>query len=329
MSVSPGSGTEIGLEIRRARSDDRSAIVDLCRRSLGWDDAGTDAAFYSWKHDENPAGPSPAWVAVAPNGDVVGVRVFLRWRFVHQGRSLLGVRAVDTATDPDWRGRGVFSRLTLGALPGLRDDNIDFVFNTPNAQSRPGYLKMGWQPVGRLPVGVRFRPGAVRHIRSFRSPADRWGQETHVGVSAPDAFGLPKTAALLERMNARTGIATEISVDWLRWRYRFAPLAYRAVPLDGEDFANGMVVFRLRNRGPVLECTVCEVLTTPGTKVARRLAGLLDETEADVMLVAPGKASWGLVPMPLGPSLTWRPIGRPGAPTASELSLTMGDLELF
>lgn len=329
MTPSPGSSATEPLEIRRAQDGDRAAIVDLCRRSLGWDDEGTDAAFFGWKHDENPAGPSPAWVAVTPSGDIAGVRLFLRWRFRHEGRSLLGVRAVDTATDPAWRGRGVFSRLTMGALPGLRRDGVDFVFNTPNDQSRPGYLKMGWQPVGRVPVGVLFRPGVARHIRSIRTPADRWGQATDVGVPVLEALALPETAALLDRLGARPGIATEISMDWLRWRYRFAPLGYCAVPLNGERVSDGLVVFRLRNRGPVLECTVCEVLALPGTKVHRSLSKLLARTGADMMLIAPGGASSGVIQAPLGPMLTWRPIGRPGTPKMRDLMLTMGDLELF
>ena len=317
------------MDVRRPQDGDRSALVDLCRRSLGCDDEGTDAAFFAWKHDENPAGPSPAWVAVTPSGEIAGVRLFLRWRFRHEGRSLLGVRAVDTATDPAWRGRGVFSRLTLDALPGLRRDGVDFVFNTPNDQSRPGYLKMGWQPVGRVPVGVLFRPGVARHISSIRTPADRWGQATDVGMPVPEALALPETAALLDRLGDRPGIATEISMDWLQWRYRFALLGYRAVPLNGEGVGDGLVVFRLRNRGPVLECTVCEVLAPPGSKVRRSLSKLLARTGADMMLVAPGGASSGVLQAPLGPILTWRSICRPGAPNRGDLSLTMGDLELF
>jgi GNAT superfamily N-acetyltransferase len=72
------------------------------------------------------------------------------------GTTINAVRAVDTATHPDWQGRGIFSRLTLGALDDLRDDGVDCVFNTPNDKSRPGYLKMGWQQVGKVPVSVRL-----------------------------------------------------------------------------------------------------------------------------------------------------------------------------
>ena len=39
----------------------------------------------------------------------------------------------------------------------LRGEGVGFVFNTPNDQSRPGYLKMDWKLVERLPVLARPR----------------------------------------------------------------------------------------------------------------------------------------------------------------------------
>ena len=128
---------------------------------------------------------------------------------------------------------------------------------------------------------------------------------------------------LLERLDPRPGIATDVSSEWLRWRYRFAPLGYRSAPLNGEDPTDGVVLFRLRNRGPALECTVCEVLAPPGAKVRRFLGQLLERTGADMMLLAPGHVTQGVAPMPLGPMLTWRPICRLGAPQISELSLSL------
>lgn len=319
------------VAIRRATAADLDEMIELCRRSLGWDSGGVDEAFFRWKHEENPAGTSPSWVATSPAGDIVGVRVFMRWRFRQAGQPLLGVRAVDTATAPEWRGKGIFSRLTLGALPGLSEDSVDFVFNTPNDQSRPGYLKMGWQLVGRMPFGVRFRPDAIRHGRAVLAPAERWGEATTVGRSAPEVLGALDVPGLLEAMaDKRPGIATQVDPAWLTWRYRFPELNYRVAPLDGSDPTHGMIIFRLRRRGPALECTVCEVLAPSGANVRRPLGALLRSTGADLLVVAPRAGiTTGTVPAPLGPRLTWKPLRRPGVPGKADLHLTLGDLELF
>src|SRR5262249_43359766 len=148
---------------------------DLLRASLGWaDDPGFDR-YFAWKHRENSFGASPSWVAVEA-GRIVGFRTFLRWEFVdRQGNRARAVRAVDTATHPDAQGRGIFRRLTLHALDDLARDDVDFVFNTPNDKSRPGYLRMGWVDVGRVGTSVRvLGVGGARRMLHSRVPAERW-----------------------------------------------------------------------------------------------------------------------------------------------------------
>ncbi len=165
-----------GLEIRPATPDDRAQILGLLQRSLGWGDDPRFAELYRWKHETNAFGPSPTWVAV--DGDrIAGVRIFMRWEFVRGGRVLRAVRAVDTATDPDYQGRGLFTALTIQALDEMKSDGVDFVFNTPNDQSLPGYLKMGWREVGRLPAAVRMRgPGAALKMVRARVPSAHWSE---------------------------------------------------------------------------------------------------------------------------------------------------------
>src|SRR5437867_2251138 len=114
------------------------------------------------------------WVAVSDDR-IVGFRTFIRWRFRVDDDVVDAVRAVDTATDPAHQGRGIFSRLTLGALDELRGENVGFVFNTPNDQSRPGYLKMGWRIVGRVPIAVMPGSfGALRKLPAAHRPAEKW-----------------------------------------------------------------------------------------------------------------------------------------------------------
>ena len=68
--------------VRRATPADRPAILALLADSLGWDRDDAFAEFFDWKHNRNPFGASPAWVAVADDR-IVGFRTFLRWEFEH------------------------------------------------------------------------------------------------------------------------------------------------------------------------------------------------------------------------------------------------------
>lgn len=327
------------ISVRVAAESDRPAAVDLCRQALGWGSDDPNEAFFAWKHAENPFGPSPMWLAHSDDR-LVGVRVFLRWRFRQGEQRFAAVRAVDTATHPDWQGKGIFRTLTLGALPDLRELGTDFVFNTPNSQSRPGYLKMGWGQVGRVPVALAVRSvGSMRNVAGAKAAAEKWSQPCTAGVDPSEAFAATDDVeALLETTGLGHGIHTDRSVEYLRWRYRFAALHYRVLPL-GDSLRAGALVFRVRRRGTALELTLSEVMAPPETRIGSAVRALLRETGADYAIRGAGSPTTanlvglgrnGFLPAPrLGPILTWKPIVRTGVPAMSELDLALGDVELF
>lgn len=301
--------------VRRAEDDDLDEIVALGARCLGWRGDARDRAFFRWKHHENPFGRSPCWVA-EDSGRLVGLRTFLRWRFVHgtTGERLEVVRAVDTATDPELQGRGIFRELTMTALEELAGDGLAAVFNTPNDKSKPGYLKMGWTELGRPRVLVR--PLSLRGIRraaGARAPAQIWP-----GADLPE-LGHPVSELPAHVFPPRPTWRTDRDEAYRSWRYRFEPLGYRqtAAPHGGS-------VFRLRRRGPAVEVSLCEIHgPTPALDGDIR-------RHADFVLAA-GR-TWRRVGIPvpgLGPSVTWRPLGRPELPSLADLDLGLSDLELF
>ncbi len=197
---------------------------------------------------------------VATDGDrIVGLRAFMRWEFVRGGDVLRAVRAVDTATHPDYQGKGLFTAMTMHGLDVIRDDGIDFVFNTPNDKSRPGYLKMGWQEVGKLPVAIRVAGpgGAVRMARS-RVASSHWPLDVALGEPVMDVVA--DLAVDVESTLDRSTIATNVSTRFYEWRYGADFLGYRAVAGDG-----GHLVCRVRRRGDAKELVM---LDSPGLDIS-------------------------------------------------------------
>ena len=205
-----------------------------------------------------------------------------------------------------------------------------FIFNTPNDQSRPGYISMGWTPVRRLPVGVLpAGPRALARMVRSRVASQLWSAPTSVGVDARDAFAQDQTCEAVLAHAARRGTRTERTPAYLRWRTEFGPLGYRVLFSDETDPSRGAVVFRVRRRGAGLEAVIAEMLVpsaATGLRLVRRLVAL---TGADYAIGLRTGPSAGLMPVPgQGPILTARPLAR-GIPQANSWSLTMGDVELF
>ena len=323
--AAPKQRRSTGLDIRPATPDDRAAILQLLRRSLGWDGDPRYERLFEWKHERNAFGPSPTWVAT-DGGRVVGVRIFMRWEFVRGGQVLRAVRAVDTATDPDYQGRGLFTALTLHALDEVKAEGVHFVFNTPNNQSRPGYLKMGWREVGRLPAAVRSRsPLAAVKMAKARVASDHWSTDLSMGLPfgrwAEKAETLGRARDLPIRM-----VATNTSDAFYRWRFGGDLLRYRVVEGDG-----GAVVVRGRKRGPTLELVqLASFGLDPDSADAVTNTALRRSGADHVIRLGSPNPKRGFVPLPGGgPVLTWRAVNEYGMPPLPNWSLTMGDIELF
>jgi GNAT superfamily N-acetyltransferase len=333
-ATAPGAARD-DLVIRRAVEADRGPIASLLAVSLGRqaDDARFDVLF-AWKHERNPFGASPMWVAC--DGDrIVGFRVLMRWQFERGGHRFDAVRAVDTATHPEYQGRGIFTRLTLHALDDLRAAGVDFVFNTPNEQSRPGYLKMGWSVVGRVPVVVRPKSiGALARIARSRVPAERWSEPLTAGEPVEVALEHPdQVAALLASQPSAPRLRTARSVEYLQWRYGIETLGYR-VFVGGGGPRDGVAFVRVRRRGAAREAVVADVIAPGGSRAAtaRLIRQVCREVDADyaIRVGAAVAGPDGFVRLPRqGPILTWRAVCETQRPALREWELSLGDIELF
>lgn len=337
------------LTVRRARPEDRPALLDLVQVCLGPGSVPRSAAFWRWKHEANPFGPSPILLAEA-EGRIVGLRAFLRWTWRSGDREVPAVRAVDTATHPDWRGRGVFSRLTRQLLEQMTEEGVAFVFNTPNRASGAGYRKLGWQTVGRAPLLAHARHpagAAARWLRSSRATPALPGLSAF--PRAADLLAAPRLEELLETLEPDAHdlrYRTPLGRRYLDWRYGAVPgIEYRALWSDRPG-APAAVVFRGRTRRGLREVVVTEILTPPredGEREATRLLRQVAQTAVTDHVVAVASASTperralrvaGFVPLPLvGPRLVVRTLPARASladpARASAWRLSAGALEVF
>lgn len=183
------------LNFREIRYDqDIPEIIELLNNNF--DSTHTKNNFI-WKHLENPFGKSYGLLAI-DNGQIVGLRMFMRWEFLSDKKVIKGIRPVDTCTDHKYRGHGLFKKLTLEGLENLKTEN-SIIFNTPNSNSKPGYLKMGWSEIEN---GEIYKLGILNiFVKSQK-----------FDIINSSKINLPK-------LNTDFS-GTLISSDFLKWRYK-------------------------------------------------------------------------------------------------------------
>lgn len=312
--------------IRPFQNEDLPEVLEVLRLSLGEPPGLTrNEALFAWKHFDNPFGRSLMLIA-QENGRIAGFRAFMRWDLVApNGFTLPCVRAVDTATHPDFQRRGIFRLLTLAGVELARAQGIDLIFNTPNEKSGAGYLTMGWHEVGT--VGVMMRPG-LGLLRWKRRQEPAPPTEAELSLAAAD-----RTAALAFAARAGTGLRTPRTAQYLRWRFESHP-TNRYVLATAPD---GVAVGRVHNRKGRRELVISELAGRGSHKAASRLRAAT-RPDYTVTWFSPGLAErrWairgGMLPVPGLKALTL--MARPLRDLPVDLAwenwdFSIGDLELL
>lgn len=311
------------IEVRPFDDPDLPEVLELLRLSLGEPPGLTRTkALFAWKHFDNPFGRSLMLIA-EETGRIAGFRAFMRWDLVMpDGTTLRCVRAVDTATHPDFQRRGIFRLLTLAGTELAADQQMDLIFNTPNEKSGAGYLTMGWRRIGT--VGVMVRPG-VGVLRR---------RHQHVGATSAAERSMAtsdRTTAFADRVPL--GLRTPRTAQYLRWRFESHPTGrYLFATSKG-----GVAIGRAHNRRGRRELVISELAGTG----SHRAAALLRATASPDYTVAwfstgAVERRWalrsGIIPVPGLRALTLmaRPLRDLPVDLAwSNWDLSLGDLELL
>jgi predicted N-acetyltransferase YhbS len=221
------------MQIREATELDIPEILEVLKASLGETSSKKTESVWRYKHLDNPFGKSLVLVAVE-NDTIIGVRALMMWRWQRGKQMFSALRAVDTATHPDHQGKGIFKKLTLEALEVGRERGDHFVFNTPNSQSKPGYLKMGWKKVDKLKVKIiPSNPFHFLKIMKLR----QYG----VNINC-NSEQLSLLISKYNKLKAREAkLFTLKSLEYLSWRYENNPLQGYEVKADKDFYLAGYI----------------------------------------------------------------------------------------
>lgn len=185
-----------------------------------------DDSYYQKKFVDDLYGPSLVTVAYV-DGTPAGADVL--WRNDLDGR--VAYQTVDTCVLEQFRGKGLFKRITQYELDLLGSET--FVYGFPNGNSYPGYVKMGWlvrhfyKTLCRPPKGaeidpryalwwIKAQPGIGRIHRNGHDYLVRKSKSTPMAtligkVDAETAKEFPETAGiwLLKHFDTKPSIYNE------------------------------------------------------------------------------------------------------------------------
>ena len=309
---------------RPGTEEDIPQIIQLLKASLGESLIPKSEALWKWKHLDNPFGNSPVLLA-EEDGQIIGVRAFLNWEFVQNNEPIKACRAVDTAIHPDFQGKGLFTQLSLNLTDQIREDGTQLIYNTPNTQSLPGYLKMGWEKWGKLPLKMKFHMGGFSS--STKELSSDWS-------AVQDLIGKSEV-----QKNTVSGIQTHLVPGYLNWRYKDCPLFPYQFISDSESY---LLIFRIKEGKMGRELRITDLFTvdsfgkTQKKELNKALKNIQKHSGARFTsfsgLAYPKQQTidLGILPiLSIGPGITLRKVSLDSDPMNLNWGWSLGDLEVF
>jgi hypothetical protein len=146
------------ISVRAYRAGDERDLVDLFQRAFG---RSISEDHWRWKLKAPASTVANVWLAVAgeqPVFQYAGIPT----RFLLSQAPVITMTSVDTMTAPEFRRRGLLTRVAGSAYGAWRDAGVAFVIGLPNEQWGSRAAALGWQPLFALQWLVRpLRPEAI------------------------------------------------------------------------------------------------------------------------------------------------------------------------
>jgi GNAT superfamily N-acetyltransferase len=185
----------------------RADVADLM--GLVWGER-PDEGELAWFYERNPV--RPASVLLGEEDDRVIATVAMSFQRLPIGGEEIEVgMPLRVATDPAFRGRGIFAKLEGANEERARELGIRMLLTVPNAASAPVFLeRLGWTPLPPLRVWLRLRTPARRaaRVERFGDPYLDWRfADAPREYALYVARGRPAAAMLTLRGSVQTGFA--------------------------------------------------------------------------------------------------------------------------
>jgi GNAT superfamily N-acetyltransferase len=259
---------------------------------------------FRWWFDRNPAGEGIVSLAVDA-GEVVGVAAMSYFRTALAGVETRLAIPVNVATDPRYRGQGVFSTLEVENEAAAAAAGSPLTVTFPNGASYPIFIRrLGWTDLPRLRLWARplharallryvlGRPGAEGGL----PPRDDRTVTLHgLEVRPVAGFGLE-----MDELGRAAGTAYENhfvrDAEYFNWRYLDSPRDYRCFAVYRGRKLSGVTVVGHTYKHGVSAGFLADLVVAPHgfretrALLARALAEVRGRADALVLLPPPSRA---------------------------------------
>ncbi|HNU88804.1 MAG TPA: GNAT family N-acetyltransferase [Ferruginibacter sp.] len=209
-----------------------------------------------WQHDHYLKRSFISWI-IDDNNCIAGLYSSFFVDFLAEGNRKAAAQSIDTLTDINYRGKGLFTKLASDVNKRLADAGTPFIYGFPNSSSAPGFFKkLGWQKIGDGSVPflvrpIRFTFFLKKLMKAKESPAKplQTATITHDKIRAMKDFNDGRVNALAETFLSGKKYAVCRDSNYLNWRFVEKPdEQYSLYGYYESGVLKGFVVFTVKQK---------------------------------------------------------------------------------
>jgi hypothetical protein len=168
-------------------------------------DLGWSKEFMEWQYYLNPAGTAKSWVAKHEENVIANYTAIPHKLYVN-GQLENSWRVQDVITHPDYRGMGLYSKLSDAANKFLQNEDFPVNFTFPNEKSHRAFIRRNWINPNRIPLWVLYKPHKIK--------------DTDISLhTEPISKFTEADESIWNNYRQKIHFAVDRSANYLNWRY--------------------------------------------------------------------------------------------------------------
>ncbi len=280
------------MEIRRYQPEDFGGLLGLVQACYG--KRAEPPEWWKWRHFEHNPEATTIWLA-CDGSRIVGMRPMSSFDYSLGGTPLRGALFSAVMVHPEWRRRGVFTRLVKEASLDAWKKGCAFATTMPNDKSYLAFKKLGWTDPGDRVLMMRVQLPLTHLI--YKRPVMRDERSATVG----EVFScFPADVGIFTQRLASNfpGLILRRDQGWLNWRYRRQPWNQyrRFIARDSSGNPVGLAVTNRHKRKGLEIGYIVDLLSEAPSYSSRLIHESVDSLERDgvrviLAIVSPGVLS--------------------------------------
>lgn len=240
-----------------------------------------------WLHQQNLSNTNTIYYAMQQN-EVAAIYTALPVVFKINDTKVPALQSIDTITDIDHRGKGLFPKLANKLYTDAAENKFALVYGFPNENSAPGFFKkLQWQPFGEAPFLLKplnpfyfFKKffkrkkiqedfSSTNHI--YISPKEKRLNKNTV-IKSLDQFG-ETYDEIWNAASENIPVCVDRSAAYMNWRYVTKPAEhYYRYGIFTNGKLEGVIVFAIKTKHGGLIGYIMDLIYYPfNKKIAKQL----------------------------------------------------------